>query len=248
MLHQIFVQPLINLIVLLYALPPIDFGLAIIYLTILVRLVLWPLQTKTLRNQKALNKIQPEVKQIQQKYKNDPQKMQAKVMELYKEKEVNPLSSCLPSLIQLPLLFALFYAIRPFGNPEFINLSNPDAGLWQELYPWVESLGYVKSALASGFSTEMFGIINLAEKSVIFALLAGAAQFVQSKMMMPKQHLDDTQKAMSSMIYIFPVLTVIIGLTFAAALPLYWFVSTVILAGQQYWIMRHDIEELEEKK
>ena len=84
MLHDIFVQPLINFIFVAYSLLGHNFGLAIILLTVVIRLILWPFQTQTLRSQKAMNKIQPEVKQIQAKYKNDPQKMNAMVMELYK--------------------------------------------------------------------------------------------------------------------------------------------------------------------
>lgn len=248
-LHQIFVQPLINLLILFYSIVPgHDFGVAVILLTVVVRMILWPLQSQTLRNQKALNKVQPEVNKIRAKYKNDPVKMNSMMMELYKEKEVNPFSSCLPSLIQLPLLFALFYAIQPFGNPDFYNLANPNAGLWQQLYEWVKNLGFVKEALSQPFSTEMFGIVNLAKPNVPLAIIAGIVQFFQMKMMMPKQNVDETQKAMSSMTYIFPVLTVIIGLSFPAALPLYWIVTTLIAALQQYLIMHHDVEELEEKK
>jgi YidC/Oxa1 family membrane protein insertase len=112
MFNLLLVQPLLNLLILIYsAVPGHDFGIAIILITVLVRLVIWPFQSQTLRNQKAFNAIQPEVKKIQEKYKNDPQKMNAMMMELYKEKEVNPFSSCLPSLIQLPVMIALFYAL-----------------------------------------------------------------------------------------------------------------------------------------
>jgi len=248
MLHDIFVQPLINLIFIFYSLLGHNFGLAVILLTIVIRLILWPFQSQTLRNQKALNKIQPEVKKIQEKYKNDPPKMNSMVMELYKEKEVNPFSSCLPTLIQLPLLFALFYAIRPFGDVDFINMANHTNGLWNEIYEFIKNLGFTQTALTGTFNTDMFGILNLAKPSIVLAIIAGATQFFQMKMVMPKKNLDDTQKAMSSMIYIFPVLTVFIGLSFPAALPLYWIVTTLIAALQQWLVMRQDIDELEEKK
>jgi len=247
-LHQIFVQPLINMIFLFYSLLGHNFGLAVILLTVVVRLILWPFQSQTLRSQKALNKIQPEVNKLKAKYKNDPAKMNSAMMELYKEKEVNPFSSCLPTLIQLPLLFALFYAIRPFGSADFVNMANHTSGLWNQLYEWVKNLGFTHSALTGTFSTDMFGIINLAKPSIYLAVIAGVTQFIQMKMMAPKQNMDDTQKAMSSMMYIFPVLTVIIGLSFPAALPLYWIVTTLMASLQQYLIMHRDIEDLEEKK
>lgn len=249
MLHDIFVQPLINLLMFFYsAIPGHDFGVAVILLTISVRLVLWPLQSQTLRNQKALNKVQPEVKNIQTKYKNDPAKMQKMVMELYKEKEVNPLSSCLPSLIQLPLLFALFYAIQPFGNKDFIDIANLNAGLWNELYSWLKNFSFVKDALSHSFSPEFLGIFDLTKPNWILALVAGLVQFVQSKMMMPKHDLDQTQKTMNQMFYIFPVLTFVIGLSFPAALPLYWIVQSSMMMLQQYIVVHRDIDKLEGTK
>jgi len=249
MLHVIFVQPLINLLIFFYSIVPgHDFGIAVILLTVVVRLVVWPLQSKTLRNQKAMNKIQPEIKKIQEKYKNDPVKMNSKMMELYKEKEVNPLSSCFPSLIQLPLLFALFYAIRPFSNQDFIDLAKQSAGLWHELYPWLKSLPFVHNALSQPFSTSMFSVINLAKPSWILGLIAAIAQFFQSKMLMPKQNLDQTQKIFSQTLYIFPALTFFISLSLPAALPLYWIITTGIAALQQYLIIHRDVEKLEEKK
>jgi YidC/Oxa1 family membrane protein insertase len=248
LLHDIFVQPLINFIFVAYSLLGHNFGLAVILLTVVIRLILWPFQSQTLRNQKALNKIQPDIKKIQAKYKNDPAKMNAMMMELYKEKEVNPFSSCLPTLIQLPLILALFYAIRPFGSADFVNMANHANGLWNELYTWVKDLGFVQSALTGTFDTNMFGLINLAKPSILLAIIAGITQYIQMRMTMPRKNLDDTQKAMSSMLYIFPVLTVIIGISFPAALPLYWIVSTLMLSLQQYLVMRGDIEELEEKK
>lgn len=248
MLHSIFVQPLINLIFIFYSLLGHNFGLAVILLTIVIRLILWPFQSQTLRSQKALNKIQPEIKKIQTKYKNDPAKMNSMMMELYKEKEVNPFSSCLPTLIQLPLILALFYAIRPFGTAAFVDMANHTNGLWNQLYEFVRNLGFTQSALTGTFQTDMFGILNLAKPSIVLAVIAGITQYIQMKMMMPKKNVDEAQKAMSSMVYIFPVLTVFIGLSFPAALPLYWIVTTLMAILQQYLVIHRDIEEMEEKK
>ena len=247
LLWTVFVQPEINLLVFFYsAIPGHDFGVAIILLTIFIRLIVWPLQSQTLRNQKALNKIQPEIKKIQAKYKNDPAKMQAILKEFYKEKEVNPFSSCLPSLIQLPLLFALFYAIRPFGTAAYIDVANHTAGLWKDIYPWLKEISFVKEALSKPFSTDLFGLVDLTKPNWILALIAAGTQLIQSKMIMPKHNLDQSQKIMNQTLYLFPVMTFIIGLSFPAALPLYWIVQTLMMILQQYLIMHRDIEKLEE--
>lgn len=251
MFHTLLVQPITNILVLFYSIIPYhDFGVAVILLTVFIRLILWPLQSQQLHNQKKLNKIQPEVKKIQEKFKNDPMKMNQMVTELYKEKEVNPFSSCLPSLVQLPIMIALFYAIQRFSNPDYINLLDHTKGLWAELYNWVSNLGFVRDTLANGFSTNFLGIVDLAKPNPVIAVLAGAIQFVQTKMMMPKKQSKDdpTQQTMNIMLYMFPLMAVAIGWKFAAALPLYWIVNSLMAVLQQYLIMRHDIEVLEEGK
>ncbi len=251
MFNTLLVDPITNILVLLYSITPFhDFGIAVILLTIFIRLVLWPLQSQQLHNQKKLNKIQPEVKKIQEKYKNDPMKMNQMVTELYKEKEVNPFSSCLPSLLQLPIMIALFYAINKFGNPEYINLTDHAKGLSEALYSWANNLDFVKNTLANGFSTDFLGIVDLAKPSPAIAILAGMVQFVQTKMMMPKKQdkNDPTQQTMNIMLYMFPAMAVAIGWRFAAALPLYWIVNSLMAVLQQYLIMHHDIEVLEENK
>jgi YidC/Oxa1 family membrane protein insertase len=249
MFDIILVKPLVNALVALYSLFPFhDFGFAIILLTLLIRAVLWPLQSQTLRSQKALNKLQPEIKKISEKYKNDPKKVQELTLELYKEKEVNPLSSCLPSLIQLPLLFALFYALIKFKDANFLNLADPNTGLMAYLYPWLKNLGFVKSALSQPFSTYLFGIIDLAKPNVVLAVIAGATQFLQTKLMTPKnQASDQAAKTMSLMLYMFPALTVFIGFTLPGALPLYWIITSGAAALQQYLIMYRDVDELDKE-
>src|SRR3990167_6235239 len=113
MFNTLLVYPLLNIMMFFYAvLPGHDFGVAVIILTILIRLALWPIVGKQLHSQKKLQTIQPEIAKIRAKYKGDRQKESAALMELYKEKEVNPFSSCLPLIIQLPFLFALFIMFR----------------------------------------------------------------------------------------------------------------------------------------
>jgi YidC/Oxa1 family membrane protein insertase len=105
--------------------------LAVVIFTGLVRLILLPLNTKQMRSQTKINEVQPLLKKLQEKYKNDPTKLQAETMALYKEKGISPFSSCLPLLIQMPLLFALFYVFRDLKGIEgvkflWVTLSKPD--------------------------------------------------------------------------------------------------------------------------
>src|SRR5680860_1434408 len=112
-LTTIFYQPVLNLLVFLYNITPFnDFGVAIILLTIIIKLIFWPLGSKAIKSQKALQDLQPKIDQIKKQYKDDKTESSKKIMELYKENKVNPFSSCLPLLIQLPFLWAVFRIFR----------------------------------------------------------------------------------------------------------------------------------------
>lgn len=113
--------------------PNVSYGLSIILFTIIVRVILLPLNLKQIKSQAVMQEMQPEIKKIQEKYKNDPQKAQQEMMKLYKEKGANPMSGCLPLLIQLPILWALFYVFRTIDTGGTIvsflwikNLFGPD--------------------------------------------------------------------------------------------------------------------------
>jgi YidC/Oxa1 family membrane protein insertase len=248
MLNTLVTQPFLNLLFALYtAIPGHDFGLAVIILTVVIRFALYPLAKKQLHSQKAMTAIQPEVNKLKEKYK-DPQVFQAKVMELYKEKEVNPYGSCLPLIIQMPFILGLFYVFIKFKDPNFLPL-NSDTGIMSQIYPWLKDLGFVKSFLANNTAvdTRFLGLVDLSKPNVYLAVFAGALQFVQSKMLTPKKKEKDAQSnMMSGMTYIFPFLTVFIALSLPAALPIYWSVTTLFAIGQQYLVMHHDVEVLEE--
>lgn len=244
------ISPLLNLLFAFYALiPGHDFGVAVILLTAVIRLALWPLAKKQLIGQREMSKIQPEANRLKEKYGSDPQKYQAAVMELYKEKEINPFSSCFLLLIQLPFLFALFYVFNKFQSPAFVDLTNPN-GILSQIYPFLKNMDAVKATLSgmTKIDTTLFGIIDLAKPYIPLAIAAAALQFVQTKMITPKKQEGDAASAMTSqMTYLFPILTVVIAYNLPAALPLYWSVTTLFAILQQYLVMRHDVEELEEK-
>lgn len=248
MFNLIIVQPLLNLLIVLYSVVPYhDFGLSVIAITLVVRAILWPLSGKALHSQKALKALQPEIDKIKNKHKNNPQQLQKVMAELYKEKEINPFSSCLPTLLQLPILIGLYLVFIKFKDPNFVQLTDPSKGVLTQLYPFVKNLPTVKLVIAAGGSlnTSFLGIVNLAKPSIVLAIIAGVTQFIQTKLMTPDKPQDAQQQMMSRMVYLFPAITVIIAIGLPAALPLYWTASTAVAAYQQYLIMHKEVTVFE---
>ncbi|HSX02857.1 MAG TPA: YidC/Oxa1 family membrane protein insertase [Candidatus Saccharimonadia bacterium] len=240
MFNTILVQPLFNLLAFIYAVIPFhDFGVAIILLTIVVRLLLWPLVNKQLHSQRALQELQPELQRIKSQVKGDKQLEGKLVMELYKEKEINPFASFLPLLIQLPIFFALFVVLRDVVKPGEIA---------QLAYEPVKHLGPIADIIhgTHTFDPKFLGVVVLAKASPILAVLAAIAQFVQTKQLQPKQKAKDAQaQMMAGMIYLFPVLTFIVGLSLPSALALYWTTTSLVAILQQYLVLQRDVVELE---
>lgn len=223
--HIVLIQPLLNALIWLYnVIPGHDMGLAIIALTVVLRLLLFPSFQKSLRSQKALQRLQPKLEELKAKHKDDKEAQTKAMLELYKEHKVNPLSSCLPLLIQLPILIALY---RVFLS----GLAGND--LAPQLYHFVRNPGVI--------NVMFLGLVNLAQPNYIFGVLAGAFQFVQSKMMLPKTSAatDKTARMMNAqMTYFMPVITIVIAIKLPAGLSLYWIVTTLFAIGQQYYIMK----------
>lgn len=232
--HLVLFQPLLNLMIFLYNIIG-DFGIAIIIVTVLVRLALVPLSVKSIKSQKALQELQPKMNEIKNKYKDNKEEQSKALMEFYKENKINPLSSCLPMLIQLPIIFALYRVFRQ--------------GLTEESMVHLYSFVQKPDVLNPLF----IGILNLSESNVILAVLAGAFQFIQSKMLMPKIKkkkatgkgiMGDVSSIMSKqMTYFMPVMTVFIAMSLPSGLALYWIATTLFAIGQQYIIMRNPKEE-----
>ena len=221
----IFYQPIFNLLVYIYnVIPGHDIGVAIIVITAIIKLILYIPSKQSIKSQKELATLQPEIEALKEEYKDDKDKMGPELMALYKKKGVNPLSSCMPMLIQLPFLFAIY---RVFFN----GLTNENA--MDSLYSFVANPGMLDPIA--------FGFINFADKSIWLALLAGAGQFWQSKMLMAKKKPGSGGGAMAGMgaqmTYIMPIFTVFIGSRFPAGLTFYWFLSTVFSVIQQYMVL-----------
>ncbi|MFA4833806.1 MAG: YidC/Oxa1 family membrane protein insertase [Patescibacteria group bacterium] len=226
----IFYQPILNLLVWLYnVVPGHDLGLAIILLTVIIKAVLLPLSRQSIKSQKALQDLQPKIEEIKRKYANKKEEQGRAMLELYKENKVNPFSSCLPLLIQLPFLWAVFMVFRDGLAGDSLNL----------VYSFISRPEAVNSL--------SFGFLELAKPNVYLALLAGAAQFWQAKMMMTSKPAvktggakDENMMAIMNkqMLYFMPILTVFFGLTLPGGLTLYWFVITLLTALQQIYVFK----------
>jgi len=221
--NLILYQPLFNALVLLYLyLPGQDFGIAVIVLTILIKLILYPLGAKGIRAQKALQELQPKIKEIQERFKDDKEEQARAMMEFYKKEKINPFSGCLPLLIQLPILIALFRVFwQGFGVEQL-----------RHLYNFVPHPAQI--------DTTFLGLINLAETSVILAIITGIFQFWQTKMTIPQQKMvkrgspDFSSMMQKQMLYFFPIFTVFILWRLPSAIALYWLVTTLFTIFQQY--------------
>ncbi len=225
--QEIFYRPILNFLVFLYnIIPGHDLGVAIILLTIVIKLILHPLSLKSLKSQKELQDIQPKIDALKEEHKDNKEALAKATMDLYKEHKINPFSSCLPLLIQLPFLLAVYQVFRD-GLASRLDL----------VYSFV-----YRPEMINAFS---FGFIDLSKPNVILAVLAGVAQFWQAKTMMAKQpkkvetnpKQPDISTMMSKqMLYLMPAVTIFIGVSLPGGLTLYWFVLTMLTALQQ-WLM-----------
>jgi YidC/Oxa1 family membrane protein insertase len=227
----LFYQPILNLLVWLHnIIPGNDFGWAIIVMTIIIKVLLLPLSAKSLKSQKALQDIQPKVDELRKKHKDSKEVMGKELMNLYKQEKVSPFSSCLPLLIQLPFLLAIFQVLR----------DGIAAGSFERLYSFV--------AQPEAVETVFLGLFNLETPSIILAVTAGALQFFQTRMLTHKKqpHVpgsgDENITSMMNkqMMYIAPLITVFFGATLPGGLTLYWTMNTLISLIQQIVVLgRH---------
>ena len=231
--HVLLYQPLYNLLVFFYnVIPGHDIGLSIIFITLLIKLILLPLTNKSMQSQKALQSLQPKINEIKETYKDDKQKIAQATMELYRNEKVNPFSSCLPLLIQLPIFIAVYHVFSA-------GLVSQDFSF---LYSFVSNPGTINPV--------SFGAIDLSlSKSIpglLIALAAGIAQYFQAKSLaMPRISKNTSatggkDEAMmvamnKQMLYFMPLFTVFIGYTLPAGLVLYWLVTNLAMILQQHY-------------
>lgn len=228
--HSILYQPIFNLLVWFYNIVPLhDIGIAIILITIVIKIILHPFSIKSIKAQKALQELQPKMEELKKKYKDNPQEMTKATMELYKQEKISPFSSCLPLIIQMPFFIAVYSVFRK----GLTNNQNLDI-----LYGFINNPGNINPWFV--------GLIDLSKPNILLAILAGLAQYWVSKMLMTKKQPnvpgardeDITAKMNKQMLYFMPLITIFIGFSLPAGLTLYWFLSTILTGAQQLYLFK----------
>ena len=187
-------------------------GLAIIAFTIIVKTIMLPLTVKAIQSSKAMQDLQPKIRELQKKHGNDRQRLSQETMALYSQYRVNPMAGCLPMLIQIPIFLGLYNAI--------MTLSTSGAGFWDQGFLWLPSLADP-------------------DPIHLLPIMAGLFQFVQTQMMRPANQpksTDPQQAMMNSVMNIMPLTVVFFGWSFAAGPVLYWATQSVYSVVQQWFI------------
>jgi YidC/Oxa1 family membrane protein insertase len=217
-MFDILAKPCVWLMNKLYSVIP-NYGIAIIVLTILIKLVLWPLGSKSYKSMSEMKKIQPLMKEIREKHKNDKKKMNEEVMSLYRTYKINPLGGCLPMVVQLPVFFALYRMLY-----QAIELRHAP------FFLWIDDLSAPDRLFRFGFSVPFmeppYGI-------PVLTIIMGATMLLQQKMSPPMG--DPTQ---AKMMMFMPLIFTVIFINFSAGLVLYWLVNNVLSISQQYYIQK----------
>ncbi len=228
-------QPLYNALIFFYnATPGHDFGVAIILTTLALKTILIPLSKKQIESQKRMQELQPKIKEIQQKHKDNKEKQTKALMEFYKENKANPFSGCLPLIIQLFFLIAIYRVIINISEAGFVV--NPG-----DLYAFIHNPGPINHIFLR--------FVDLTKPNYMLAILSAAAQYYQTKMLLQSQKTEKPKESASGqpdfaaimnkqMLYLGPGLTFFIGATFPAALALYWLFSTLFMVFQQMVIFK----------
>ena len=221
----IFYRPVLNLLVFFYeTIAGHDFGVAIILVTLLIRLVLFPLFHKSAKHQMILQRLQPKIREIQKTHKDDKEKQSQALMDLYKEHGVNPFLSFILLLVQLPILIALYQII----------LSGLSAGGFHGLYSFIITPPVL--------NTLFLHIVNLRQRSLILVIIAAIAQYAQAKLAIyqaPGHVLSPAEKMARQMVFIGPLVTIFVFYALPAAVGLYWIASSVFSIIQQLIVNRH---------
>lgn len=267
----ILIQPIFNILVFIYGIiPGHDFGLSLILFTILIRFLLWPLVKKQLHQTKVMRQIQPELAKIKKRTAGNKQLEAQLMMELYRERGVNPFGSIGVLILQLPIFIALYGVVRLItGDPTNIA---------KYTYNFLQGIPFVKDLVQHPhhFNDSLLGLVNLSRHALepsgvywpilVLAIAAGVLQFFQSKQLLPQvkegRKLRDVLKDQASgkkvdqsemsalmsnrMIYLFPLLTFFISFYLAGALVLYLTTTSAVAIFQQSRVLREDTEELEE--
>jgi YidC/Oxa1 family membrane protein insertase len=271
MFTTLIVQPIFNLLVLVYALlPGHNFGLSLIIFTIIIRLLLWPLVKKQLHQATAMRKLQPDIKKIKAATKGNRAKESAMLMELYKEQGINPVGTLPILIVQFIILIGLYSGLQKvIKDPHaLVSFAYPTL---QHL-PWIQSLSHNIHL----FDNTLFGVVNLSRAAIdvsgmlylpamLLVIGSAVAQFYQSKQLMPTtadqrslrsilkaagdgKQADQTEVNAAvgrSTRYLLPVFIFIFTVKLASALSLYWLTGGIVAFIQQSLVLRRDEQEME---
>ncbi len=225
-----------------------DFGLAIILVTIAIRLAVYPLYKTQIRSQRAMQELGPAMSELKRKYGKDRARFAEEQMKLYKEHGVNPAAGCLPLVLQLPILFALYSALLQLG----CGLGGGGANCPGLTHDEAQSLlgplvGFIQNPVSAGGTLDtaahwlpwLTNGLQHPDPLFILPVLAGATQLIASVMAMPAKQVksdDPNQRMFQSMAYTFPLMTVVLGAQFPSGLTLYWIATTLFQIVQQYFV------------
>jgi len=270
MFTTLIVQPIFNLLVLIYGLlPGHNFGAALIIFTIVIRLLLWPLVKRQLHQAKAMRRLQPEIKKIKKATKGNRQQESKMLMELYKERGINPFATFPILIVQLIILLGLYSGL--------IKLIKDPNQLVEFAYPALQNMTWMETIGANihKFDNTLFGFIDLSRAAIgpagfylpamLLVIGSAVAQYYQAKQLMPddkdapglrailkdagsgKQadQSDVNAAVMRNTRYIIPVMIFVFTINIASALSLYWFVGGLVALIQQGIVLRKDEEEME---
>ncbi len=230
---EVLYKPLYNLLVwLIDILPHADIGFAVIILTIIVKVLLMPLSKQAIKTQLLMKDIEGPIKELREQYKDNPQELAHKTLDLYRQKGVNPFASIFLIMIQLPVIIALYFVFAKAGFPSINS---------ELLYSFVAYPEYIQ--------TTFLGFINLiSSKSILIAFLVLITQSIQIRLSLPKQDqssLPDNQFAQDfmkglhfQMKYILPIITAVAAYSLVSVVGLYWIVGNVFAILQELYFRK----------
>jgi len=236
-------------------------GLSIVLLTVAMRLVLFPLFVKQIKNQRAMQLLQPKMKELQAKYKNDKEKLNQEMMALWREHGANPFAGCLPLILQIPVFIALFRVLNSLkpgkcGSPTCIPI-NGQPGFGFDHHYGIGATLVASAAKAKVFGVPIFAAFNSSQSSLnlvgahtttvkivtaVMIVLMGASTFFTQRQLMARNSASgaNTQMAQQQkiLLYVLPLTFAIFGYRFPVGVLLYWLTTNIWSMGQQFFVIR----------
>jgi len=233
----------------------IKWTLSIVFIVVLIRLILIPLFVKQIKSQRAMTVLQPHMKEIQKRYKDDRQKQQEELMKLYKEHKTNPLAACFPILAQAPIFFALFRVLNGVAH----NKSYVPSILTPSLLAKAHEAKFLGAPISDSFLSSHITATKIVTLCLI-VFMSGTTFSTQRQLMvkgMPKMDSSNNMMLQQQkiMLYVFPLIIAVSGVNFPIGVLIYWGTTNIWQFGQQYWVIKRNpapgspaYEELQRKR